>query len=253
MEFKDFVVVIPSYNNAKWVNWNLESVLSQDYPLNHWRIIYTNDKSNDGTGELVQKFIDERQPLHRFILVNNSERLGALHNLYNMITNSQSHEIIVQVDADDALSDPNVLKRLNQEYQDSNVWMTYGSYLDYPGMTRGCCKPYEQKITDTNSYRNVAWRASHLRTHYVELFNKIDKNDLLDPDGKFFDVAWDCAFQFPMLEMCNGKFKYLHEISYLYNNQNPISDFRIKQQRQAKMDGIIRSRRRYNKLDRLFE
>lgn len=250
--YKDFVIVIPSYNNAKWYQKNLESVLSQDYPGNHWRIVYTDDASPDGTGELVQNYIATQSPQLNIKLVRNTERLGALHNLYNMIHDSRANEIIVTVDADDYLASPGVLKRLNQEYQNENVWMTWGSYLDYPGMSRGCSKPFPQKVIALGSYSSHPWCMSHLRTFYAGLFQKIKREDLMY-QGRFAEMGWDVMFMLKMAQMSAGRFSYIHDILYFYNNENAISDHRVNQQLQGAIDRYARMQKPYNKLERLFE
>ncbi len=57
MEYKKFVIIIPSYNNARWYEQNILSAVGQDYPDDHYRIIYKNDASTDGTGDLVGNLI----------------------------------------------------------------------------------------------------------------------------------------------------------------------------------------------------
>jgi GR25 family glycosyltransferase involved in LPS biosynthesis len=52
----NFVFIIPSYNNEKWVDKNIISVITQLYPL--WRIIYIDDNSSDSTNKLVKKLAD---------------------------------------------------------------------------------------------------------------------------------------------------------------------------------------------------
>ena len=183
-------------------------------------------------------------------LINNIERKGALHNIYDMVHSCDDSEICVDLDADDILSGPNVLKRLNEEYQNPNVWMTWGSYLDSSNMSRGCCKPYEQPVIDKNAYHIVPWRCSHLRTRISALFKKIKKEDLMY-QGKFFMSAWDLSYQLRMLSMAAGKFSYINDIMYIYNNDNPISDYKIRAQEQAFYDRYIRSQKPYDKLDKL--
>jgi glycosyltransferase involved in cell wall biosynthesis len=253
MNYKNFVIVIPSYNNAKWAEKNLLSACSQNYPEDKFKIIYTDDCSTDGTPNLVQEFIDKYH-INNISLIRNTERKGALHNLYDMIHSCEDTEIAVNLDADDVLSGSHVLNRLNKEYQNENCWLTYGSYLDDDGSgnkTRGCCKPYEQHIINSRSFRKYPWRVSHCRTYYSKLFKLIKKEDLMY-EGKMMDTTWDLAKMFPMLELCGDNFFYIDDILYIYNTQNPISDFRIKQERQAMLDRFIRNKPTYNKLEKLF-
>lgn len=249
MENKKFVIVIPSFNNERWCEKSLLSAVGQQYD-GEFRIILTNDCSTDATQTLLENLIVKNN-FTNVKLINNNERLGALHNLYNMIHSCNDQEICVDLDGDDFLIGPNVLTTLNEVYQDENVWMTYGSYLDSGPMTLGCCKPYEEQVIKTNAYRSVSWRASHLRSRYSKLFKMIKKEDLMH-DGKFYESAWDCSYQFPMLELSAGNHKFISDALYIYNNDNPISDFRVKQQQQGFFDGVIRRKQPYKKLDKLF-
>ena len=54
--------------------------------------------------------------------------MGALFNICNMVSLCENDEIVVMLDGDDMLSNPFVLKRLNQAYADDHVWVTYGQY-----------------------------------------------------------------------------------------------------------------------------
>ena len=246
---KKIVVIIPSYNNSKWYEKNLNSIASQKY--GDWRAVYVDDSSPDGTGKLVEDFIAKNNLQGRIELIKNEKRLGALQNFYNVIHSCSDDEVIVTLDGDDWFSHENVLSKIASVYNDENVWMTYGSYQDYPGMTRGCCKPYEQYIIDSNSFRRVPWRASHLRTFYSRLFKKIKKEDFYDPQGKFLDMAWDLSFMLPMLEMSGHRHRYINDILYSYNNENPISDFRLNVTRQGFLDRYIRTKLRYSRLETL--
>jgi len=246
---KKIVVVVPSYKNERWCVENMQSVLSQNYQ--DFRVIYTDDCSPDNTSKLVNDLIAKHNAQDKVIFIQNTERKGAMCNLYDMIHSCEDDEIVVTLDGDDTLAHSDVLSRVDLEYSNENVWMTYGSYADYPGMTRGCCRPYEQNVIDSNLFRKVSWRASHLRTFYSGLFKKIKKEDFYDPQGKFLDMAWDLSFMLPMLEMSGMKCKYVNDILYLYNNENPISDYRVNVNRQGALDHFIRSKPRYSKLDTL--
>lgn len=248
MEEKKFVVVIPSYNNAKWYEKNILSVNNQNY--NNFRVIYTDDCSQDNTGNLVENFILDNN-LEKISLIRNPQRLGALHNLYNMIHSCADDEIIVTCDGDDFLANNDVLNRLNQEYQNPNVWLTWGSYFDYPGMTRGCSRPFPQHIIDKHAYHAHPWCMSHLRTFYAGLFKKIKKEDLYY-NGKFAEMGWDVIFMLKLAQMAGGRFSYIDDILYLYNNENPISDHRVNQRLQGTIDRYARTQKPYAKLDKLF-
>lgn len=243
---KNFVVVIPSYNNEKWCTWNISSVLNQDYE--NFKVIYINDCSTDKTQELVEDYVNNHKNKDKVKIINRENRLGALNNIYDAVQSCPNNSIIVTVDGDDALANKKVLSYLNSVYQDNNIWMTYGQYIEHPSKKLGLNKKFPEDIIKNNAFRKYTWSASHLRTFYAWLFKKIDKNDLLI-DGNFFDVAWDAAFLFPMLEMSSNKhFKFINKVLYLYNVTNPINDFRVKALKQHHFANLIRNRKIYKPL-----
>lgn len=248
MEEKKFVIVIPSYRNSQWAEKNIMSAVGQKY--SNFKIIYTDDASPDGTADIIENLINKYK-LNNVTLIKNDERKGALNNLYDMIWSCEDSEIIVNLDADDWLAHSNVLNRLNQEYTNKNIWLSYGSYIDYPQNSIGCAKSYEQHIINNRSFRRHPWRVSHLRTYYAALFKKIKKEDLMY-QGDWADVTWDLFKMYPMIEMCGDKFSFISDILYIYNTTNLISDFRIKQERQAMLDRYIRNQFIYKQLERLF-
>ena len=54
-----FVFIIPSFNNEKWIENNLNSIINQKY--NNWNVIYINDNSNDKTQEIYEDIISKTE------------------------------------------------------------------------------------------------------------------------------------------------------------------------------------------------
>ena len=249
-EEKPIVVVIPSYNNKYFYKKNLDSVCKQNY--NNYRIIYVNDASTDKTGELVKKYIKDKNQEHHVTYINNEKNKGALYNLYNAIHTCDNDTIIVTLDGDDWLKDENVLQVVNEAYQNKNVWMTYGQYKElYYSKSQnkfiikpGHCKQIPPNIIRAQAYRQDSFVSSHLHTFYAGLFKKIKLEDLLY-HGNFYDVTWDLAFMLPLLEMVNGNCKFIDETLYVYNCITPINDFKTKLQRQLYFGNVIRSKEKY--------
>lgn len=249
MEYKHINIIVPSYNNSKWYEQNIKSIAEQDYPLDKYKIIYTDDASTDGTANLVEEFISKNN-YKNIKLIKNEKRIGALHNLYNMIHSTDDNHICALVDGDDKII-PSALKIINNKYQDANVWATYGSYADSRGMTRGCCKPPDQNIVRTAAYRRVPWYMSHMRTFYTGLFKKIKWEDFLYSDGTPYKMGWDLSIMIPLAELSAEKMQYIHDMIYIYNNDNDISDHKVDQNMQARMDQYIRRKKPYSKLEKL--
>jgi glycosyltransferase involved in cell wall biosynthesis len=247
---KPFVIIIPSYNNSAFVEKNLRSVFAQNYK--NYRVIYIDDHSADDTHLKAKKIIAELQQSQRTHLIRNEQNLGALANLYNAIHSCQDQEIIVLVDGDDFLAHEQVLSILNQAYQDPSVWMTYGNFLDYPAYSQYPvrCKEISEGVIRRNSFRKQEWVATHLRTFYASLFKKIALRDLVYR-GRFFPMGWDLAFMLPLLEMSGPHVKFIKEILYLYNRNNPISDHRVNFSFQQECALAVRAKKPYARLQEL--
>ena len=54
---------------------------------------------------------------------------------------------------------------------------------------------------------------------------------------------------FPMLEMAGERQEFLRDLLYVYNDQNPISDHKIRRYAQILAAKEIRKKKKYNKLN----
>jgi glycosyltransferase involved in cell wall biosynthesis len=246
---KEIVIIIPSYNNAAFFKQNLDSVFSQYYE--DFRVIYIDDNSTDETYKLVQEYSEKNNLWQRLEIIHNQSRRGALANIYDAIQTVSDHSIVVTLDGDDWLPHPQVLERVNYYYQSEDVWMTYGCYMVYPDQTIGAWRPISNAIISSNTFRESEWLSTHLRSFYAKLFKLIKKEDLFF-ENDFFQVTWDMAFMFPMLEMSAFHSKHIPEIMYVYNQSNPINDFKVRLEMVLKMDRLIRSRKKYEPLAALW-
>lgn len=248
LEHKEIVVIIPSYNNSAWCERNLNSVVNQTY--DNWRAVYIDDCSSDGTANAVSKYLVDHQTTGTIALICNEQRHGALYNLYHAIAQCADNTIIVTLDGDDWFAHEHVLERINQIYNDSTVWMTYGTYQIYPDATLGSWHAISHKIIEANAFRHNRWISSHLRTFYAGLFKRIALGDLMH-DGAFFSVTWDMAFMFPMLEMAGKHSHHVSEILYVYNQSNPINDYKMRLPLVLATEKMIRSKHKYQPLETL--
>lgn len=241
-----FVIVIPTYKNSEWVERNLESVFCQDQK--NYRVIFVDDCSPDDTFEKAQSIIEKHKEEDRVTLIKNTERKGALHNLYDSIHSCEDNEIVITLDGDDWFANDKVLNKLTDSYVDENVWMTYGQYQSWPDNGAGCSRQIPKHITAHNLFRQYGWCSSHLRTFYSWLFKKIKKEDLLDTSGNFYPMAWDLAFQMPMLEMCGPHAIFLSDVMYIYNIANPINDSKVNLKLQQSLEREIRAKPKYDRI-----
>ncbi|MCI5051712.1 MAG: glycosyltransferase family 2 protein [Simkaniaceae bacterium] len=246
-EQKPFVIIVPSYNNAEFVEKNLSSILEQEY--SNFRVIYIDDCSTDATYKKAAQVVRRYNAEGKVKLIRNKRNFGSMANMYNAVHSCKNEEIVAVVDGDDWLSYVHVLRDLNAYYQNDDVWMTSGNYLEYPEYVEGQNQPFDLKTLKSASVRRKSWQTSHLRTFYAGLFKRIRIEDFLY-QGNFFPVSADVAAMLPMLEMAREHAYYIPDILYMYNTSNPICDAKMRYDRQQFFDNYIRKQSSYPKLEK---
>ena len=221
MKQNKFKIVIPSYNNEKWIEPNLASIVNQSYT--NYEVLYIDDCSTDGTYSIVKDIVTD---LPNWKVVRNETNMRRGYNLspYNPLILDfvkDDEDILLFVDGDDWLYEETTLEKLNELYNEEDYWMTYGMFVCYPNGEIGYPQntPYPDDVHTDNAYRKDAWRASHLRTFKWHLYKQIRKEDLIfTKTGEFYFHAEDLATSFPCLEMCpKDKIGVVRFITYVYN------------------------------------
>lgn len=221
MKQNKFKIVIPSYNNEKWYEYNVASILNQSYT--NYDVLYIDDASTDNTYELVVGVV---RNLSNWKVVRNQTNMRRGYNLspYNpqvIKFVDSDDDILLFVDGDDWLYDNSVLENLNNLYNQKQYWMTYGKFVCYPSGDLGNPQNthYPSEVHEQNAYRKDLWRASHLRTFKWHLYKQIKKEDLIFSNtGEFYFHAEDLATSFPCLEMCpKDKIGVVDFVTYVYN------------------------------------
>ncbi len=257
-----FVVVIPSYNNERYVRRNLESVISQKTEV-PFSIIYVNDCSQDNTLQLVHDIKKEYNLSDSFLkIIDNQTRIGALANIYYTVHDHvKDHHIVVHLDGDDALAHTGVLTRLANAYKDPQVWMTYGQFvfvpegpIGYDGHRRLIGTTYdmhEEAALQGKTLRELTYVAQHLRTYKAGLFKRINKEHL-QLNGEFYEMNADMATMIPMLEMAGPKHSmFISDILCMYTYDNPINDHKVNRNLQLYLEDIIRAIEPYEPINSL--
>lgn len=252
----EFVILVASYNNEKFVEDNLKSICFQESSM-PYHIICINDCSTDRTGLCMEEYVRQHHLENKVTIIHNKERIGSVANVYETVHKLPDHKVVVIVDGDDLLKDNKVLLRLEQAYKDPDIWLTYGQALSFPQKNVLKSEKVPDRIFYNREIRKYKWVTSHLRTFKAGLFKKIKKEHLLY-QGKFIMKACDLAIMFPMLEMAGPKNElskirstFIEDILYLYRRNNPLSVHKVSRSEQVLMDKYIRSLAPYEPLDSL--
>lgn len=241
---KSLVIITASYNNSQWCKKYFDSIANQTYQ--DWIAFYIDDNSTDDTYEQMQQLIQLHHLEHKIILVKNTERKGHLHNQYQAINCCNKDQVILIVDGDDWLANNTVFETINTAYSNEDIWLTYGQFWYFKKNKKGFCRAIPPDIIEKNAIREISWRTSHLRTFYAGLFQAIHYEDLLY-QGAFFPKCADVATMFPMIEMAGAHIKFISDVLYVYNDDNPIS-YHHNPNHQRELEAYLRSRPRYQPL-----
>lgn len=279
-----FVVIVALYNMEQWLGQTINSIRGQSY--GNFRCLLGDDMSTDGSAEVVADAI-RNDP--RFQLIRHREKKFSMGNIATLIdiARPDDEDVIVLVDGDDYLSHSDVLQKLADIYKEYDCWMTHGSYRGIQASEKDpICKPYPPEILENGGFRQVKWRASHLKTFKYKLWKRIRQDaftiteeefnrarwrafwsgkirtwlnwlkirhtDLIDPSGRFIRRCDDKAFTFPMLEMAGPKVRFVDEIFYIFRIYEKDLNFGVRRNRQKWytrcIRDIIRHKPRYQRL-----
>ena len=246
------LIVSSMYNVEEWVERTIKSVTAQNYK--NYKYILVDDISTDKTVELARALTYN---FEHITILTNTEKKYSLRNIYEGIQalNPSPEDIIVTLDGDDWLAKPNVFNILNERYNETNCWMTYGSYLEYPSGNRGIessAYPFEQLSDPDFDFREGKWRVSHLRSFKYELFSKIKYEDFLDWNGEFYKTSIDKSFMYPMIEMARERCEFIEDLLYVYNFNNPLNVHKARRALQLKTSDYLKNQKRpYSKIEEL--
>ena len=236
------VILTTAYNCQDYVEKCLATIMTQTYK--NFRCFITDDISKDGTADKIKNFIKGDD---RFILIKNKNKMYQPGNYDQVIRgdyNVGNNDICIEVDGDDWLPDSKVFERIVNHYSDESVWLANGSFKYHDGRI-GFAKPH----TTFEDIRKKQFTLTHIRTWKAFLWKKIKPEDLKDENCEYWNVAGDLSFMFPMVEMCGSEhYKFMDEINYVYNEENPLNDHKVNMSSVNKIVNIIRQKKPYDRI-----
>jgi hypothetical protein len=114
-------ILTPTYNQEPYVGQCIESVLAQTFP--DWQMLIVDDRSTDGTCEVVERYRDERIRLIR----QPHKGIWKLRETYAKALSVARGSLIAILDGDDFWP-AYKLEMQRQAFHDPDVVMSYGSY-----------------------------------------------------------------------------------------------------------------------------
>ena len=230
------IVVIPSRNAEKWTQMCVQSVLGQTYQ--DIGIVFIDDNSTDNTHGIATSLLSGKKDV---VVISRVERHYATANIDFAVREccSNPNAVMFLLDGDDWLTSPDAIEKMMREHENADVvWSQHVTVSGKIGLSG---------VLQEGEIRQVPWVTSHLRSFKKFLYDSIRREDLLGEDGKPYRMAYDQAIMLPMLEMVpENRRRFLPEILYVYNDENPQNDFRIDWREQQRMTDRIRAGKRYS-------
>lgn len=222
-----FHIITAVWNSAAFFEGCARSILSQQ---DDYTVTVVDDCSTDGTTEIAAKVCLE----NGWTFLNHDENQGVPYTHYQATHFRQfpDDDVFVFVDGDDKLA-PRALRRLRQHYTTNpKLQLTYGQYRSDPfSPTCSLAGPYPQNVIDRRAYREhsllgrgIPW--NHLRTVRCGLFYQLEAQDFQFESGEWYRMSGDAAVMYPCLELAGDDFKFIEDVLYIYNSENPLSEWR---------------------------
>lgn len=177
-------VIIPVYNNEKYLRRAVESVCNQTYPHELMEIFIVDDGSTDSTPAVCDTLKEEYTPR---IKVFHREKNEGLSSARNFGIRNAGGEYISFVDSDDYIAE-NMLEKLQSAAHRFNAEIVQGSRNeiaeDGSQMPDICAAPEREIAVDSKSFL----KSLLMHTGDVSFCTKLIKRSVFH-DGNFFPVG----------------------------------------------------------------
>lgn len=236
------IVIVPAYNAENYIAKCMQSVIAQDYE--NWLMIVVDDCSTDKTRDVASAVAKTDSRIH---VDHNETNQGAVYNQVNVISTLQPHDIVMLLDGDDALvNNPQIFQMYNNMY-DGSTEFTYGSCWSMADNIPLIAQHYPEDVKRNKTYRQhkFNWNMpyTHLRTFHAGLVQMIDYSNFIGPDGQWYKAGGDGSLFYAAIENADpDKVKVVTDIVYLYNDLNPLNDYKVNGEEQTRNANHILTR-----------
>lgn len=119
-------IVIPCFNEERWIRRTITSCINQDYPIDKLEVIVVDDCSSDNSPQIIRETVEELYRSDRafeidkrlkYILLDRNQ--GKKHALSKGVLEAK-HELVVFVDSDSFL-DPYAIRNVVQPFKDPKM------------------------------------------------------------------------------------------------------------------------------------
>jgi FkbM family methyltransferase len=211
-----FKVIVTSFNNADWVETNIESIQQQTYK--NYQVLFVDDASVDNTYNIAEGLVDGDS---RFKLIKHKVNMSKAYSFATYIPNfTEDQDVVLFLDGDDWIAYNDVFAKIATVYATFGCWVAYTKLISYPSLQESIThgSEYPESIHKFNLYRKAPFISSHLKTMKAFLFKNINHTDLQYED-EWIRFGDDVALMSAAMEMTpKDKIKALGFVGCVYNN-----------------------------------
>lgn len=221
------VAIVPVYNAENYIEKCLRSIAAQNY--DNYKVIVIDDCSTDNTRSIIRSFVESDE---RFELVANERNYGAVYNQVHALRQCDENDIVMLIDGDDALvNNPNIFHMYNNMYHEGAEY-TYGSCWSMADNIPLIAQPYPPEIKERRAYREYKFNWNmpypHLRTFIARIAKNLSDSVFQDENGEWYRAGGDNATFYNIIEQADPeKVVCVSDIMYLYNDMNPLNDYKV--------------------------
>ena len=118
-------VIIPVYNTKEFLRESFESIKNQTFDFNDLEIIFINDKSTDGSEEILMEFNDKYSNVFIYNSPNETKGPGSSRNIG---IKKATSDYIIFFDSDDKMM-PEYIETIYDEITQNNVDLVKTSFM----------------------------------------------------------------------------------------------------------------------------
>jgi len=222
-------VIVPAYQRPEWLKVCLGSLAVQDHP--DFDVTIVDDASPDPDVSLIANTYADRLDWRA---IRAKDRCGALASRCAAVAaaDPEDHDVLVFVDGDDWLYHASVLTMISDAIDDDN-WMTFGTMMSvatHPDRSdraagldllmhsrRRWFESNRTSIVESAGYRRTPWCFTHPIACKAFLWKAIDPSVFRLNSGHWIRTYTDLVSGYPLLELSGGRFRFLDDVSYVYN------------------------------------
>lgn len=226
--YNKFYILCPIYNFDKFIRQCLNSILDQNY--SHWYCILFDDGSTDNSAYICKKYVEQYPTKFEYLQLskkNNGPAYTKYHGLMHINKISDANDILLVVDGDDYLFTQEALSIINDTYQKTKCWCTYGSsHFTGEWEYRQQDIPRDPRLNSTGkggnkiNFRKLSWRFAHPRSCKCFLLTNFQKKDF-QYQGLWLKKSTDRPLIYNMLEWSGiSKVAFITSKIYFYREHN---------------------------------